>query len=296
MKKTLYIVLAVLLSTGGCKTRQPLQIQPLPSFDREAHRGGRGLNPENTIPAMLKAIDLGVTTLEMDAHITSDRKVVLMHDDQINPLFTLNNGKELTKEEAKKSVIYQMNYTDLDRFDVGSKYYSAFPQQVKQQAQIPLLEDLIVSVQNYLKATGKPQVFYNIETKSSIKGDNIFHPEPEIFVKLLMNVIEKKKNISPWVIVQSFDPRTLEVLHTQYPEIKTAFLVSNNSLEENLKLLSFLPTIYSPNLKLVTAELIKDCHYKGMKIIPWTVNEKNEITRLKLLGVDGIITDYPNLF
>src|SRR5690606_14963999 len=99
-----------------------------------------------------------------------------------------------------------------------------------------------------------------------------------------------------WVIIQSFDVRTLQVLNKKYPQVKTALLVSSGSVEENLQKLGFKPTIYSPNYKLVDAGLVKICHEKQMKVLPWTVNTKQEINNLKALGVDGIISDYPNLF
>ena len=195
--------------------------QPLPPFDIEGHRGARGLMPENTIPAMYKAIDLGVTTIEMDSHVTADGKVVLAHDDYVNPLFTLDgDGKEIPKKDAKRYVLYKMTYEELKKFDVGSKFYDKFPKQQKQKVHIPLLSELIDSVQANLKANNKPQVFYNIETKSSPEGDNKLQPEPEVFVKLLMDVIESKK-ITPWVIIQSFDHRTLQVLNKKYPHVKT---------------------------------------------------------------------------
>lgn len=294
--RKIHIALTTLLFAAGCGSRKLAQKPVLPKFDTEAHRGGRSLMPENTIPAMLNAIDLGVSTLEMDSHITRDKQVIIAHDDYINPLFSLTpDGKELPQTDSKKYVLYQMTYAELHRFDTGSKYYTAFPKQHKMEAHIPLLADLVDSVQHYLKVKGKPQVFYNIETKSSDKGDNYLHPEPETFVKLLMDVIEQKK-ITPWVIIQSFDPRTLEVLHKNYPEVKTSLLVDKNSLQENLKKLSFTPTIYSPHMKLVTRELVKECHGKGIKVIPWTVNTREEILRLKSLGADGIISDYPDYF
>jgi glycerophosphoryl diester phosphodiesterase len=296
MSHHLISIFTGLILVTACTAIRPMKSAQLPAFDTQAHRGGRGLMPENTIPAMIKAVDLGVSTLEMDVHITADNKVVLMHDDHINPLFTLSpEGKSLSDDEAKKYIVYKMAYPDLLQFDVGSKFYPAFPKQQKLKANIPLLANLIDSVQNYLKVTGKPQVFYNIETKSTSKGDNLFHPKPEEFVKLLMDVIEQKR-IQPWTIVQSFDPRTLKVLHAKYPKIRTSFLTSENSLTDNLKRLDYLPDIYSPNSKLVTDSLVKECHERGMKIIPWTINKKEEIERLKIMGVDGIITDYPNLF
>jgi len=272
------------------------QDQPLPPFDIEGHRGARGLMPENTIPAMYKAIDLGVTTIEMDSHVTADGKVVLAHDDYINPLFTLDpDGKEIPKKDAKRYVLYKMTYEELEKFDVGSKFYDKFPKQQKQKAHIPLLSELIDSVQAYLKANNKPQVFYNIETKSSPEGDNKLQPEPEVFVKLLMDVIESKK-ITPWVIIQSFDPRTLQVLNKKYPHVETSFLAEKGTLQQNLQKLGFKPLIYSPDYKMVDADLVKQCHEKDIKVIPWTVNSKEEIAHLKTLGVDGIISDYPDLF
>jgi glycerophosphoryl diester phosphodiesterase len=287
----------VLTIAASCKVQQSAQKpKELPAFDSEGHRGARGLMPENTIPAMYKAIDLGVTTIEMDAHITSDKKVILSHDDHINAAFTLTpDGKEISAEEAKKLAFYQMDYSTIRKFDVGSKYHDKFPQQEKLKVHIPLLSDLIDSVQTYITEKGKQPVFYNIETKSKASGDGKFHPEPEEFVRLLMDVIESKK-ITPWVIIQSFDPRTLRVLHEKYPHVRTSYLVESNTLDNNLKELGFVPQIYSPNVKLVTADLIREAHAKGLKVIPWTVNTKEEIDRLKTLGVDGIISDYPNLF
>jgi glycerophosphoryl diester phosphodiesterase len=287
----------VLAISVSCKVQQSGQKpKALPEFDSEGHRGARGLMPENTIPAMYKAIDLGVTTIEMDAHITRDKQVILSHDDHINSAFTLSaDGKEISKDEAEKLVFYQMDYSTIRKFDVGSRYHDKFPEQEKLKVHIPLLSDLIDSVQTYIKEKGKPAVFYNIETKSKASGDGRFHPDPEEFVRLLMAVIESKK-ITPWVIIQSFDPRTLRVLHEKYPHVRTSYLVDSNSLEHNLKELGFVPAIYSPSAKLVTAELVREAHAKDLKVIPWTVNTKTEIDRLKALGVDGIISDYPNLF
>lgn len=267
-----------------------------PVFDAEAHRGGRGLWPENTIGAMLKAVDLGVTTLEMDTHITADGKVVLSHDDGFNPLFALTpEGKEIAKEDAHNYALYKMPYAEIAKFDVGSKYYDKFPQQQKVKAHIPLLANVIDSVQYYIKRTGKAQVFYNIETKSKPENDNKYNPEPEKFVQQLMQVIEAKK-ITPYVVIQSFDKRTIQVLHQKYPQVKTAYLVDNKkTVDEHLAELGYTPFIYSPAYKLVTAQMVQQCHAKGIKIVPWTVNTAEEIATLKALGVDGIISDYPNL-
>ncbi|WP_242695918.1 glycerophosphodiester phosphodiesterase family protein [Desertivirga brevis] len=268
----------------------------LPRFSREAHRGGRGLVPENTIPAMLNALNRNITTLEMDCQITADNKVIVSHDAKINPQFSLTeSGKEISPEEAESLVFYQMNYDQIRKFDVGLKVNQKFPRQEKIKTYIPLLSDLIDSVQNDIKLNKRKQVFYNIETKISPEGDNKLHPEPEKFVNLLMDVI-KQKGIGQWVIIQSFDPRTLEIVHSKYPGTKTSFLTSTGNLSENLNRLSFIPDVYSPAYKLVDQQLIKGCHEKGLKVIPWTVNEKAKIDELTKMGTDGIITDFPNLF
>jgi len=269
------------------------------SFDKEGHRGCRGLMPENTIPAYLKAIDLGVTTLEMDAVITKDAQVVMSHEPFFNHAITTKpDGSFVTEEEEKSLNIYKMTYEQVKMFDVGMKPNPKFPQQQKMHVAKPLLKDVIDSVESYTIQTRKGPVQYNIETKCSPSTDNIYHPTPDKIVELLIAVIKEKK-IENRVIIQSFDIRSLQYLHQHYPSIKTSLLVDEGDKKNfalQLKDLGFIPAIYSPAYKLVTPLLVKQCHDTGIKIIPWTVNDKKEIERLKKLGVDGIISDYPNLF
>ncbi|PCH93227.1 MAG: hypothetical protein COB85_07430 [Bacteroidetes bacterium] len=126
-------------------------------------------------------------------------------------------------------------------------------------------------------------------------GDAIFHPKPKEFVDLLVAVI-KEGNIADVTTIQSFDPRTLIVAHEDYPDISLAFLIAESKeYEDNLRLLGFLPEIYSPNFFLVDAELMNFAAENNMKVIPWTVNDKGSMMELLDLGVDGLITDYPNL-
>ena len=268
-------------------------------FDKQGHRGCRGLMPENTIPAMLKAIGLGVTTLEMDVVITKDKKVILSHEPWMEAEITTKpDGKYVTTEEAKSLNIYQMNYDEVKKYDVGMKPHPRFPKQEKIKAYKPLLEDLLDSVTKDMMTRRRPFPFFNIETKCLPIGDNIYHPKPEEFVELLMAVI-KEKFIEERVIIQSFDFRTLQYLHKKYPSIKTAALVEatdKRNSETLIKDLGFTPTIYSPAYQLVNVTVISDFHAKGIKVIPWTVNDKAKIGELKKMGVDGIISDYPNLF
>lgn len=270
-----------------------------PAFDKQGHRGSRGLMPENTIPAMQKAIDLNVTTLEMDVVISKDNQVVVSHDPYFSAdITTTPEGAALTKEEAAKRLLYAMPYDSIKKYDVGLKLHAGFPRQEKMAVFKPLLRDLIAASEAYAKEKGKAPLWYNIETKSKLSGDEKAHPAPESFVDLLVVVIQEA-GIASRTVIQSFDIRTLQVVHRKYPHLKTSLLMESNTkqtLEEQLNDLGFVPFAYSPHYTLVTPALVKSCHDKGMKIVPWTVNDKEGIKRLKAMGVDGIITDYPDLF
>ena len=268
-------------------------------FDKQGHRGCRGLMPENTIPAMLNALSLGVTTLEMDVVITKDKKVILSHEQWFGrEITTKPDGTYMGEREERKFNIYWMTYEQTKTFDVGMKQHPRFPQQQKMKVTKPLLSDLIDSVNKDIMTRKRPFPYYNIETKTNPEFDGVFHPKPEEFVELLMAVI-KEKGIEDQVIIQSFDFRTLQYLHKHYPSIKTAMLIEDfdkRTLGEQVKDLGFIPTIYSPAYQLVNEALIKKCHQQHIKVIPWTVNDKATIDSLKKMGVDGLISDYPNLF
>jgi len=301
MKRLNFLLMAaVLLSCGTAKqSGQNSNGTAFPAFDKEGHRGSRGLMPENTIPAMKTAIDVGVTTLEMDVVISKDNKVVVSHDTYFSAdITTTPDGKNLTKAEASKLLLYNMNFDSIKKYDVGVKPHPGFPRQQKLPVHKPLLSELLKESEAYAKAKGKAPLWYNIETKTKEGGDGKAHPAPEPFVDLLMSVIQQA-GIADRTIIQSFDMRTLQVLHRKYPSIKTSMLIDANNkqtFDEQLKTLGFVPFIYSPHHTIVTPELIKACHDKGMKIIPWTVNDRDGIIKLKNMGVDGIISDYPDLF
>lgn len=288
----------ILLSCSTNSTPQNSTTEVI-NFDKEGHRGCRGLMPENTIPAFKKAIDLGVTTLEMDAVITKDKKVILSHEPFFNHEITTKADGSFVKESEEKSLnIYEMTYDQTQQFDVGLKVHPRFPQQQKMKAHKPKLSDVIDSAEAYTKAKSLPSIQYNIETKSTVATDDIYHPKPEEFVDLIMSIIKEKK-IEKRVIIQSFDIRTLQYLHKKYPAIRTAYLYEPPSLKSfssRLKDLGFSPTIYSPDYSTVTAALIKECKDLGIKIIPWTVNDLAKMKELKDLGVEGIISDYPDLY
>lgn len=298
MFKSSAVIFFAAVAITACHVTKPNTVQ-LPSFDTEAHRGGRGLLPENTIPAMLHALSLGVTTLEMDAVITKDNQVILSHEPFFNHQITTRaDGSFIEEKEEKNFNIYKMTYAETQQYDVGLKPHPRFAQQQKMKATKPLLAQVIDSAEAYARANHRALPFYNIETKIQPLTDNIYHPAPDAFVATLMHVINQK-NIAERVIIQSFDPRSLQIVHRMYPAIKTALLIEEydkRSLEQQLEQLGFAPTIYSPAYKLVTESLVKACHQKNIKVVAWTVNDKTDIAALKEKGVDGIISDYPNLF
>jgi glycerophosphoryl diester phosphodiesterase len=289
------MVTGVILSCGAGRPAQETMVK---TFDIEGHRGCRGLLPENTIPAMLHAIDLGVTTLEMDVVITADSQVLVSHD----PFFaweisTTPDGQTFTAKEQMSYNIYRMTAAEVAKWDVGSRPHPYFPHQQKMKVAKPLLSDLIDSVESYCKVKGKTAPHYNIETKIEEKFDGIYNPGPELFTDLVMAVV-REKHIGKRVIIQSFDPRTLRIMHDKYRAIRLSFLVEDHekrSLDEQFTDLSFRPEIYSPAYVKVDAALVTDCHARGVKVIPWTVNDKAAMERLRAMGVDGLITDYPNL-
>lgn len=283
-----------LIACAGPKNTNRIMVT---SFDKEGHRGCRGLYPENTIPAMLHAIDLGVTTLETDAVITRDKQVILSHEPFFNhEISTHPDGSPVTETAEKQLNIYQMDYAEIRRYDVGSRIHPRFPGQKKIKVSKPLLSDMIDSVEQYCLSNQKPFPQYNIETKTQPATDNIYHPGPAPFVELLVAVIREKK-IEKRVIIQSFDIRTLQYLHTHYPDIRTALLVEDaKPFTMQLRELGFIPTIYSPAFSLVTPLLVKQCHDAGISLIPWTVNDPAKIKALKKMGVNGVISDFPDLY
>ena len=301
LNQILPVLLLLLLATSSLHCNAPKHIAQhnnTKAMNIQGHRGCRGLIPENTIPAMLKALALGVTTLEMDIVITQDNKVILSHEPYFNhEITTLPQGSYIAEADEKNYNLYHMTYDSIQRYDVGLKPHPRFAQQAKQAATKPTLAQLIQAVQAYCAQHHKPLPYFNIETKCTPATDDVYHPKPAIMVNLLMQVVAQY-NIQSHVTIQSFDYRTLELVHTKYPSIATAMLVedgTSTTIQQQLQLLSYTPNIYSPHYSLATTANITYCHSLGIQVIPYTVNDATTIKALIAQGVDGIITDYPNL-
>lgn len=273
-----------------------MNAQTVPVFDIQGHRGARGLMPENSIPGFLKALEYRVNTLELDVVVSKDKKLVASHEPWFSAEITLDkNGKPIAPEnQMTKFNLYQMKYAEIKKFDVGSLGNKRFPEQQKLKVHKPLLADIFKETQKYIAKNKLSPVFYNIETKSKPEGDDIFHPTPAVFAKLLYDEILRSK-MEKFVTIQSFDVRTLQEFKRFAVKIPLVLLIENkDGIEKNIEKLGFEPEIYSPHFSLLNAETVDYCRRKNIKIIPWTVNETADLENLKKFQLDGVITDYPD--
>ncbi|RNI31843.1 glycerophosphodiester phosphodiesterase [Hanamia caeni] len=267
------------------------------AFDRQAHRGGRGLMPENTIVSEKNAIDYDCT-MEMDLQMTKDKKIVVSHDAYFSSDFSLTpEGDTMTKEDGRSRLIYNMPYDSVAKYDVGLKPHPGFPRQKKIHAVRPLLSTLIDSVEAYAKTKNHVN-HYNIELKTSPADDGKAYSNLQEYVDSAMKIIIDK-GIAPRTMIQSFDVRALRIVHDKYPKIETSFLVmasNKKTVEGYIDELGFKPDVFSPQYTLLTPELVTAFHKEHIKVIPWTPNTLGELQKLKDMGVDGAITDYPELY
>ena len=265
------------------------------NFDIQGHRGARGIKPENTIPGFIYALDTGVTTIELDVIISKDGKIVVSHEPFLNSAICLDpKGNPIEKSKEKEFNLYKMDYAEIKKCDCGSLGNPDFSSQEKAVSHKPLLSDVIKAVEWHIKSYTQYEVDYNIELKSSKKGDGVFNPSPAVFSKMVFELVDSYIPMHR-VIIQSFDFRILNFWKKNYPHVRLATLVENTkSLDVNLANLGFKPDIYSPDYLLLDSLKIESLHKSGMKVIPWTVNETEQMKQLIDWGVDGIITDYPN--
>ncbi len=297
MKYSLSLIGVLLLfACTNSNHKESSKQMDLNKFDLQGHRGARGLKPENTIPAFLEALKYDVNTLELDVVISADSQIVLSHEPWFShSICTKPNGSSISEIEEKKLSLYQMSYDTIRTYDCGHIGNIRFPEQVKINVFKPTLAMVTTAVKTHFKINNSPQVAYNIETKTTPKGDNIYHPTPDVFVDLLYKEL-KRLDILEITTIQSFDVRTLQVLHKLDSTVTTALLIDENqtNFEANLSELGFTPDIYSCYYELVNEKLVEKCHKRNIKIIPWTINDETEMKRLIELGIDGLITDYPN--
>ena len=285
------------------------------AFDLEAHRGGRALLPENTLPAFANALTMGVDTLELDVGVTADGEVIVSHERGLNPDLARDARGAYVPPPGPPFATLKL--ADVRSYDVGqirpdSSYAKQFPdQRAIPGTRIPTLKEVFALV----RKSGNMRVRFNIETKI-----NPNHPDetldPQTFVAKLLGLIEAE-GFSDRVMVQSFDWRTLLLVQQQAPSIPTVYLTLQRGSAPTIVLdkatnwtAGFSPAdhggslprtikaaggaIWSPYFGDVTAALITEAHELGLRIVVWTVNKRDDMARMIELGVDGIISDRPD--
>jgi glycerophosphoryl diester phosphodiesterase len=294
-----------------------LMTAPASAFDIEGHRGTRGHRPENTLPAFKEALAIGVTTLELDVGLTRDGILVVHHDPTLNPDTTRDpEGRFL---DAKGPPLHSLRFVELRNYDVGrlkpgSNYAATFrEQQAVDGTRIPALAELFAMVQD-MKAD---HVRFNIETKLMPHAPEET-ADPETFASVLADAI-RAAGLRERVTVQSFDWRTLATLRRIAPEIPRVCLSVESPRFDTIERGKPGPSpwtagldvddfggsvprlvsaagcaVWSPAFRNLTADTIKEAKGLGLKVIPWTVNDKADMERLIDLGVDGLISDYPD--
>ena len=283
----LFILLLISCSSAGEQTYD---------YDLQGHRGARGLVPENTIPSFLRAIDEGVDTVELDIVVTGDSLLLVSHEPWFNhSISSRADGSPVTEDEEMSLNIFEMTFEETQAYDVGSRGNANFPDQQPMDVTKPLLSEAIIAVETYIEEQNLDPVKYNIETKSEPDWYGVYSPLPDVFAHLLYDQVVAL-DIIDRVIVQSFDPATLIAMREIDPDVTLAMLVHEESqtVERMTEILGFTPDIWSPNHNLVTPLLVAKAEQEGMELIPWTINNRAQMIRLLEMGVDGIITDYPN--
>jgi glycerophosphoryl diester phosphodiesterase len=291
--------------------------QPALAFDLQGHRGARGLAPENTLPAFARALSLGVTTLELDTGITKDGVVVISHDSALNPDITrTNDGRWLGQ---RGPAIHSLTFAELQQYDVGrmkpdTDYARRHPQQqAVDGTRIPSLAALFALV----RKSGNERIRFNIETKLSPLEPSEA-PNPDTFARALVGVIQHER-MAARVTIQSFDWRTLQVVQRIAPGVPTVYLSAQQKFLDNIaadkpggspwtagfqhKDHGSVPrmvkaaggTFWSPYFGDLNESQLREARDLGLKVVVWTVNEPAQIRRMLDLGVDGIISDRPDL-
>ena len=290
---------------------------PADAFELQGHRGARGLMPENTLAGFARALTLGATTLEMDVGISRDGHLVISHDSRLNPALTRGgDGKRLVAPgPAINSLsLEQLSAYDVGRLDPNSRYAGRFPQQRAVDGErIPTLAQVLLLP----PAAGNGQVRLNLETKLSPLEPHLA-PPPEEFARKLVNQV-RGAGAAGRVTVQSFDWRTLQHVQSLAPEIETAYLTARQRWLDNVQagrpgaspwtagmdvddFGGSIPrmveqaggAIWSPYFRELDRAQLHEAKALGLRVVVWTVNEVPDMRELIVLGVDGIITDYPD--
>lgn len=252
------------------------------------HRGCSGPFPANSVMAFLEAARTGCHWLEMDVVITGDNKVLVSHEPWMDPATCTDPaGKPLGEEAGRSANIFKMTLEEVQR-------YHLLPASALAPWK-PTLTEVHAHVHRECAQHSMPMPRFNIEVKSDPAWYGTYQPSPAVFAQRMVQEIHVD-GLHGHCLVQSFDPTILEAMRRTDPSIPLALLVDNAaSLEENLHLLEFTPAYYSPEHRLINVALVTELRACGIGLLTWTVNEEADMRRMIDLGVDGLITDRPEL-
>ncbi|PJJ48351.1 glycerophosphodiester phosphodiesterase family protein [Hymenobacter chitinivorans] len=267
----------------------------LPRPEIHGHRGCRGLWPENTLPAFVHAVALGVDVLELDVVISADNQVVVSHEPWFSAaICRLPNGALIDPAQELRHNLYQLTYAEIRQYDCGLTQHPRFPEQQPTPAYKPLLRDVIRRVEAQAKELGRRALRYSVEIKTEPDGDNLFHPAPPEFVALVVAALGEEGVLERTTLL-SFDKRILQQARLLIPKGPLCLLVEDGqSLAHHLAELGFVPAVFGPDYTLLTPSLLHEVQALGLRLVPWTVNDVAAMQQLVTLGVQGITTDYPN--
>jgi glycerophosphoryl diester phosphodiesterase len=286
------------------------------AFDLEAHRGGRGLFPENTLTAFRGALAIGVTTVETDLAVTRDRVLVISHDPALSSEKVRGPDGRWVSDPGpliNSLTLAELRHFELGRLNPASKYARNWPDQRPQDGErFPTLAELFSLTAAHPKA-----VRLNIETKitPTQPGDTV---DAQTFARMVVDEVQRA-GMASQVTIQSFDWRPLIEVRRIAPTIETACLTIESPDMDTVKVDASGASPWQAGLKRVvygdslprlvkaagcgtwsmfwrnlTREQVQEAHALALKVLPWTVNDTADMTRLIDWKVDGIITDYPN--
>jgi glycerophosphoryl diester phosphodiesterase len=279
-----------------------------PGFDLQAHRGGRGEFTEESLRAFANAIELGVSTLELDVVITKDGLPLVWHDPTIDPEKCADTGPEFAGDPQYPYVgklVHELTWAQIRTLDCGRRL-AEFPHaEVVRGNRIATLPQVFA-----LADAHRADVRYNIETKVEADRPGA-SAEPQEFVDAILAAVRAAGKVDR-VEIQSFDWRTLPMVRRAEPSIPLAALYDDGTWAPGSPWLAGIDAaavgdpivgalmvganIVSPDYRLVTGRPYVDhAHALGLKVIPWTVNDAGAMREQIGYGVDGIITDYPTL-
>ena len=261
------------------------------------HRGCRGLRPENTLPAFLHALALGVDVLELDVVISADQQVVVAHEPWLAAhLGPGPNGAPIPPEQARGYRLFELPYVVIRQFIVGQAPPPGFPAQLAVATYRPLLSEVVRAAEAATGARRRAPVGYSVEVKSSPAGDEVLHPRPARFVELVLAELRAAQVLARTTLL-SFDLRVLREARRVCPALPLCLLTeTDRPAEELIRELGFVPDTFGPAFELLSAPAVQrlTSRYPGLRLVPWTVNELADLRLVASWGVTGITTDYPN--